>query len=171
LAQHCPLELTTHSAAETRELGGQLGRLLQPGHVVALIGELGAGKTCLTQGIAAGLGVERAVTSPTFIMVNEYPTARASRLCHVDCYRLAVDGAREALGIGLDELLHGEAICVVEWADRIELLLPPDHLRVTLTYVDECTRHVQLTPLGARHEALLMSLKSQRQRSSAALPR
>jgi tRNA threonylcarbamoyladenosine biosynthesis protein TsaE len=138
--------------------------------VVALIGELGAGKTCLTQGIAVGLGVERAVTSPTFIMVNEYPTATAARLCHVDCYRLADDGTREALGIGLGDLLHGESICVVEWADRIELLLPPDHLRVTLAYVGESTRRLHIEALGDQHKPLLMSLRALRERGSERSP-
>jgi tRNA threonylcarbamoyladenosine biosynthesis protein TsaE len=166
LAQHCSLELTTHSTAETWELGAQLGRLLQPGHVVALIGELGAGKTCLTQGIATGLGVERNVTSATFIMVNEYLTARDDKLCHVDCYRFAADGAAQALGIGLDELLDGEAICVVEWADRIESLLPPDHLQVTLTYLDESTRRFCFVAFGDQHAALLADLKAQRLGSS-----
>jgi tRNA threonylcarbamoyladenosine biosynthesis protein TsaE len=161
LTHHTFLELTTHSGAETQALGKRVGRLLQPGHVVALVGELGAGKTCLAQGIAAGLGVERAVTSPTFIIVQEYRIPQGVTLCHVDCYRFAADGAAEGLSIGLDELLGGDVICVVEWADRIETLLPADHLRVTLTYVDHSTRHLHFTAQGDRHEALLERLQAQ----------
>jgi tRNA threonylcarbamoyladenosine biosynthesis protein TsaE len=166
LAQQTSLEVTTGSAHETHEVGELVGRLLQPGHVVALVGELGAGKTCLTQGIAAGLGVERSVTSPTFILVNEYTTARGMRLCHVDCYRFATDGTSEAVGIGLDELLGGDSICVVEWADRVAALLPPEHLWVVLSYVDHTTRHLRFTAYGDRHGALLSGLIAQTQSSA-----
>ncbi|MDH7485634.1 MAG: tRNA (adenosine(37)-N6)-threonylcarbamoyltransferase complex ATPase subunit type 1 TsaE [Anaerolineae bacterium] len=167
LAQHSTLELTTHSAAETQESGERLGRLLQPGHVVALIGELGTGKTCLTQGIARGLGVEGPVTSPTFIMVNEYRTAGGAVLYHIDCYRFQEQGMSEALAIGVDELLGGDGICVVEWAERIEPLLPPDRLTVTLLYVNHTARRLCFEASGERHTALLNSLKVQSLRGSA----
>lgn len=161
LAQHFTLELTTHSAVETQESGERLGRLLQPGHVVALVGELGTGKTCLTQGIARGLGVEGPVTSPTFIMVNEYRTAGGAVLYHIDCYRLQEQGVAEALAIGVDELLGGDGICVVEWAERIEPLLPPDRLAVTLVYVNHTTRRLHLKASGERHIILLHDFKVQ----------
>ena len=99
MAQHLTLELITHSAAETQELGQQLGRFLQPGHVIALVGDLGAGKTCLAQGIARGLGVENPVTSPTFIIISEYRTASGAVLYHIDCYRFEENGVAQALAI------------------------------------------------------------------------
>ncbi len=160
LVEDLVLQLTTGSAAETQRLGGQLGQLLRPGHVVALVGELGAGKTCLTQGIARGLGVEEPVTSPTFIMVNEYRIADGVAFYHIDCYRLDENGVAEALAIGMDELLGSGGICVVEWAERIESLLPHEHLAVTLAYVDHTTRHLQFVASGERHIALLNGLKA-----------
>lgn len=168
LVQDLTLELTTTSTAETQRLGDQLGRLLRPGHVVALVGELGAGKTCLTQGIARGLGVEEPVTSPTFIMVNEYRTADGAALYHIDCYRLDENGVAEALAIGMDELLGSDGICVVEWAERIEPLLPHERLAVTLVYVDHVTRHLHFMASGERHTALLNGLKVQEVQSSEA---
>lgn len=166
MVQHVTLELTTHSAAETQELGERLGRLLQPGHVVALVGELGAGKTCLTQGIARGLGVEPPVTSPTFIMVNEYRTGSGAGLYHIDCYRFEENGVAQALAIGVDELLGGEHICVVEWAERIEPLLPHERLTVTMVYVNHTTRRLYFEAGGLRHTVLLNGLKVRRFESS-----
>ncbi len=162
MAHHLTLELITGTADKTQEIGERLGRLLQPGHVIALIGELGAGKTCLTQGIARGLGVAEPVASPTFIIVNEYRTAGGAVLYHVDCYRFQEDGVAEALAIGMDELLGGDGICVVEWAERIEPLLPPDRLNVTLVYVDHTTRGLRFAACGAQHVAMLNDLKAQR---------
>lgn len=160
LVQHPTLVLVTRSAAETQRLGERLGQLLQPGHVVALIGELGAGKTCLTQGIARGLGVDGPVTSPTFIMVNEYPTPKGVKLYHIDCYRFEENAVTQALSIGVDELLGGDGICVVEWAERIEPLLPGDHLAVILAYVDPTTRRFRFQAGGQRHAALVRQLKA-----------
>ena len=162
MAQHPTLVLVTHSAAETQRLGERLGQLLQPGHVVGLVGELGAGKTCLTQGIARGLGVDGPVTSPTFIMVNEYPTGKGVRLYHIDCYRFEKDAVTQALSIGVDELLGGDGICVVEWAERIEPLLPRDHLVVTLAYVDPTTRRLRFEASGQQHAALVHRLGVER---------
>ena len=162
MERHVTLEVITISAVETRHLGEQLGRLLRSGQVVALIGELGAGKTCLAQGIASGLGVERPVTSPTFIIVNEYRTAGGETFCHVDCFRFPADGAPEALGMGMDEMMDEDSICVVEWADRIEPLLPLDHLRVTLTYVNHRTRRLCFEALGDQSRALVNNLRDLR---------
>lgn len=149
--------LLTHSESETEALGRALGRRLQPGDVVALVGDLGAGKTCLTRGIAAGLGIEEPVASPTFILVAEYPTASGFPLYHADCYRLD-NPAREAEDIGLDELMADHGAVVVEWADRIAALLPPDHLRVTLEIVDDHSRRITLEPTGPRAARLVDGL-------------
>jgi len=143
------LTRTTSSESETEALGATLGQLLQPGDVLALVGDLGAGKTCLTRGLAAGLGIDEPVTSPTFILVAEYTTAAGFPLYHADCYRLE-HAASEAQSIGLDELLLDDGVAVVEWAERIEPLLPPDHLRITLVVLDDTHRELIFAPHGTR---------------------
>lgn len=151
----------TESEAETEALGTLLGRLLQPGDVIALVGELGAGKTCLARGIARGLGVKEPVTSPTFILIAEYSTGQGFTLYHADCYRLDRATA-EARDIGLDALMDDDGVCVVEWAERIEPLLPPDHLRITLTSLaDQQRRRLAFHARGLRHQALLAGLQEQ----------
>lgn len=155
-----PPFVTTSSDA-TEQLGAALGAHLQPGDVVALIGDLGAGKTYLTRGIARGLGIAEPVTSPTFILVAEYSTASGFTFYHADCYRLdATHGVAEALAIGLDELLNGDGVAVVEWADRIAALLPPDHLRVELTVLDDTRRALTFTAHGPRAATLLNTVSN-----------
>ncbi len=148
------LTLTTHSEAETEALGAALGRLMQPGDVLALVGDLGAGKTCLARGVARGLGIDEPVTSPTFILVAEYTAARGFPLYHADCYRF-MRAEAEAQAIGLDELLQDDGVAVVEWAERIEPLLPPDHLRITLAVLDDTRRELAFEPHGPRAAELL----------------
>jgi len=132
------LTLSTQSSDETRELGVRLGRLLRGGDVVALEGELGAGKTTLTQGIASGLGVDAYVRSPTFTLVNEYDLPGGAMLFHVDGYRLGEtisEAMLEADTFGMDQMMDdSDSIVVIEWADRLAGLLPPDHLAVQLAY-------------------------------------
>ncbi len=141
--------LITHDETETEALGQALGRVLQPGDVLALVGDLGAGKTCLARGVARGLGIDEPVTSPTFILVAEYKTAAGFPLYHADCYRLE-QAAAEALGIGLDELLLDDGVAIVEWAERIEPLLPADHLRITIEVIDDTRRQLTFEPHGLR---------------------
>jgi tRNA threonylcarbamoyladenosine biosynthesis protein TsaE len=124
----------SNSAAETIAFGRQLAGRLKPGDVVALTGDLGAGKTCLVKGIALGLGVKQDVTSPTFTLIHEYPP-----LAHVDLYRL--DSAE---GIGLEEYLGGPWITVIEWAGKVESLLPANTLRIRLTVTGENTRQIEV---------------------------
>ena len=147
----------THGEAETEALGSVLGRLLQPGDLVALIGPLGAGKTCLARGIAAGMGIDEPVTSPTFILIAEYKTAAGFPLFHVDCYRLG-DATAEALDIGLDEIIDDEGACVVEWAERIAGLLPDDHLRITMEDLGPGRRRLTYEPTGPRSGTVLHQL-------------
>jgi tRNA threonylcarbamoyladenosine biosynthesis protein TsaE len=154
----------TQSPEATHVLGQQIGRLLQPGLVIALHGELGAGKTALTQGIAAGLGVNERVTSPTFTLVNQYATARRFDLVHIDCYRLgeqADDALAEAATFGLEEIIADEnAVIVIEWAERVAELLPADHLAVTIVQPDPATheRHFSLQASGPASRALIAAL-------------
>jgi tRNA threonylcarbamoyladenosine biosynthesis protein TsaE len=141
------MKLQTRSADETRAVGAALAPLLVPGDVVALEGDLGAGKTTFTQGVARGLGVEDAVLSPTFALVHEY--AGPVPVAHVDVYRL--DRVQEVYDLGFDELVDGGRVTIVEWGDRIGRMLPADRLVVRLDYdvADADTRVVVVEPVGA----------------------
>ena len=164
--------LQTTNVEETHAFGRQLGeavvRLGADGQVIALNGNLGAGKTALTQGVAVGLGVTERVTSPTFIFVNEYPTPTGQTLIHIDSYRLGEapdEAALEAFTFGLDEILSREdVIVVIEWADRLCDLLPTDHLQITLSYTEEDPdlREICCTALGPVSEALLAAVAVQK---------
>lgn len=116
---------------ETRAFGRQFSEKLSAGSVVALSGDLGAGKTALTKAIAEGLGVEEMITSPTFTIVQEYHTGRLP-LYHFDVYR--VSDPDELYEIGYEEYFFGGGICVVEWADLIEELLPPGAIEIAIAY-------------------------------------
>ena len=143
---------TVHAptADHTHALGRALGRAAFPGAVIALVGELGAGKTVLAKGIAAGLGVPGTVQSPSFILVASHPDGRLP-LWHADLYRLG--DASELFELGLDEVLEADGVCVIEWADRFPELLPADHLRVTLEEQGEA-RRIHLRATGPRHRSL-----------------
>src|SRR5436853_1049828 len=118
--------IQTRSPEETDAAGARLGETLGPGDVVALTGELGAGKTCFTQGLARGLGVTGRTVSPTFVLVNEY-RGRVP-VHHVDAYRTG--SLTELLDLGIEELLSGDGVTVVEWADKLLPLLPPHTVHV-----------------------------------------
>ncbi|MEA3336881.1 MAG: tRNA (adenosine(37)-N6)-threonylcarbamoyltransferase complex ATPase subunit type 1 TsaE [Chloroflexota bacterium] len=148
----------TFADTETEALGETLGRLLEPGAVLALIGDLGAGKTTLTRGIAQGLGIDDPVTSPTFILVAEYRTAGGWPFYHADSYRLN-EATAEALDIGLDELMGGDGICVVEWAERIESLFPEDYLRISIDIHEPGHREFFFSAKGPGSSELLARLQ------------
>jgi tRNA threonylcarbamoyladenosine biosynthesis protein TsaE len=137
----------TNNPDETRRLAAALAARLRPGAVLALHGELGAGKTCFVQGLAEALGVTRPVTSPTYTLVSEY--AARLRVSHLDLYRLR--GSSEALGMGLDEYLYADGVTAIEWAERAGALLPghtihirlapgatPDERLITIEEPDPC---------------------------------
>lgn len=128
------------TAEATRDLAARLGAHLRRGDVIALHGDLGAGKTCFAQGLAAGLGVEGLVTSPTFIMIGEY--AGRLPLYHVDLYRTG--GLAEIQALGLDDLLDGDGVTVIEWAEKAEPLLPPRTIRVRLEGVGDQPRVIEV---------------------------
>jgi len=145
------------SEAETRAFAERLACALQPGDVVALVGDLGTGKTRLVQGIATALGVSTAdVTSPTFTLIHEY--RGRIRLLHCDAYRLR--RPEEFPDLGLDDLFAEDGIAVVEWADRVEQYLPRDHLRVQITATGPTSRAIEITATGPRSEKVSGTLRS-----------
>lgn len=150
------VEFLSRSAAQTRRGGMRLGELLQPGDLICLIGDLGSGKTTLTQGIAAGWGSPDQVSSPTFVLVNVYRRTNGGSLYHLDAYRL--DGASEAEDLDLDTMLETGPM-VIEWADRIETALPDEHLEIACTWEDDERRSMILTPHGPRYEKLVESFR------------
>ena len=121
------MKVTSPEAMEA--LGRELGAFAQPGTVIALSGDLGAGKSVLARGIARGLGITGRIPSPTFVLVAEYTQGRIP-LHHGDLYRLT--DPDDVLSVGLDELLEGDGVVVLEWADRFPEILPADHLAVTI---------------------------------------
>lgn len=126
--------VNTHSPEETWALAGELADTLAPGTVIALHGDLGAGKTCFIQGYAAALGIDEPVTSPTYTLIGEYEGRLP--LHHIDLYRLS--GPEEALGLGLEEYFDAGGITAIEWAERADGLLPPDLLHIQIK-VDQQT--------------------------------
>ena len=155
--ENSELILESAGVAATQTLGEQLGGLLRSGDVLALMGDLGAGKTAFTQGLARGLGIRVPVTSPTFTLVNQYRAPIGLFLQHVDCYRLA-NAPSEMWDIGLADLLAGDDIVVVEWADRIPALLPDAFLEIAFAYVDDTRRLIRFVAHGPRYVALLQQL-------------
>ncbi|GAB4504376.1 MAG: tRNA (adenosine(37)-N6)-threonylcarbamoyltransferase complex ATPase subunit type 1 TsaE [Anaerolineales bacterium] len=150
------LEFFSGSPAQTRRVGMRLGTLLCPGDLVCLQGELGAGKTTFVQGVAQGWGSLDAVSSPTFILVNQYRRADGSLLCHLDAYRL--ESTPEAAELDLDGLL-ADGPLVVEWAERIQALLPAEHLWITLEDVAEEQRRLLFYASSKRYDIMLAELR------------
>lgn len=158
-SQHV-LECISHSVAQTIRLGQRLGELLERGDVVLLLGEFGAGKTHLVKGIALGLGSEALVNSPSFVLINEYragPQHQRMPIFHTDLYRIETQA--ELAGIGLDEALAGDGVCLIEWAERGQDWLPQEHLAVYLRYTSETKRSIRFVPRGPRYVALVEAIK------------
>ena len=144
-----PTSLVSDTPDATAAAGERLAARLAPGDVVALTGELGAGKTCFVQGLVRGLGVTTAATSPTFVLVNEYRGRLPVH--HVDVYR--TQSLTELLDLGLEELIAGSGVTLVEWADRCEPLLPARAIRVHIEGVgDEARRITIIEPVVERND-------------------
>ena len=144
----------TRSPEDTRQLAAALAELAQPGDLLLLVGDLGAGKTTFTQGFAAGLGIHEPVTSPTFTLAREYHGRLL--LHHLDVFRL--DQIAEVLDLGLPELLDSDGVILIEWGDAIRQALPNDYLEIALIFVDGPESSpdegvVVLTPKGSRWQA------------------
>ncbi len=136
-------DLISNSSEDTLAIGRIIGETLTGGNVVALSGELGAGKTCLTQGIAQGLGVaeEYYVTSPTFTLINEYPGRIP--LYHMDVYRLS--DSRDLEDMGCEEYFYGDGVVIIEWAEKVADILPRETLVLHLEYIDSNTRKIRIS--------------------------
>ena len=149
----------TSNPEETQSLAEKLGRLLQPGDVVALIGELGSGKTVFSQGLARGLGVPKTfyITSPTFAIINEYP-GRVP-FYHLDLYR--VSGPGELSELGLEEILYGQGAVAIEWAERLDKELPAERLEVHLAFLNEMGRNIAFFAFGEASARRLASLSEE----------
>jgi len=151
-------DYTSRTPEETLRLGRVLGTLLEPGDVICLSGDLGAGKTVLTQGIGAGWGALEPVTSPTFMLIHEHRRKQNDHvLYHVDSYRLG--GAADAWGIGLEDLWHYGGCLVIEWPENIAGILPDEKLWITLETIDTTQRHISLHGSGKRYESLVDAVR------------
>ncbi|MBR3493821.1 MAG: tRNA (adenosine(37)-N6)-threonylcarbamoyltransferase complex ATPase subunit type 1 TsaE [Clostridia bacterium] len=137
--------MISHSSAETRLWGARLAEQLQPGDVLLLEGNLGAGKSELTRGIAEGLGIHGPVPSPSFTILNVYDSGRIP-LYHFDWYRL--ESAEELFEMGMDEYLGGDGVAAVEWPERCPEAIPERYLRVTITPTAENEREITWEPVG-----------------------
>ncbi len=149
------VEFVSHSVEQSRQAGRVLGSLLQPGDLLLLEGDLGAGKTTLTKGLALGLGVSGYVNSPTFTLVNEYQGRLP--VYHLDAYRL--ESGREALDFGLEEYLDSQGVTIIEWPERIREVLPNVFLLVRLDYLSETERNFRLEAAGERYDRLLEAFR------------
>jgi tRNA threonylcarbamoyladenosine biosynthesis protein TsaE len=152
------LTLISNDPEMTFLIGKILGETLLEGAVIALIGELGAGKTRLTQGIARGLTVPEGyqITSPTFTLINEYPGR--IQLVHLDVYRLS--GSPELTDLGYEEYFFGKGVVVIEWAEKIRDVLPEKTLFITLTYLDQTRRRIEIAGGQKQRTEIANALKN-----------
>ncbi len=150
------LSITSSSVEQTIELGRLIGSNLKEGDVVALIGQLGAGKTYLTKGIAEGLGVtdKKAIKSPSFVLINEY-RGRVP-VYHIDAYRLR-DSA-DMFTLGSDEIFWGNGVSIIEWADRVASSLPEEYLLITISFISPTARRIEICAYGKRYEWVVEQL-------------
>lgn len=146
------MDFFSRSPEQTRRIGARLGGALHAGDVICLQGDLGAGKTTFVQGVAKGWGSLDPVSSPTFIIVNEYRRADAGKLFHMDAYRL--DSAPEAEELDLDSMLADGAL-FIEWPERIDGLVPDEHLWIQLEYINDEEREMKFKAVGKRYDELL----------------
>ena len=148
----------TKNPSETIRIGKRIGNFLMPGDVLALTGELGAGKTHLIKGLATGAGVGKStyLTSPSFTLINEY--AGKVPFYHIDLFRLGSE--REAEELGLEEYFQGGGITVIEWADKIPSLLPPEILCIHIVYTGKHSRSLEVIGKGKRYLNLVHQIQS-----------
>jgi len=150
------MDFFSRSPDQTRRIGARLGASLRAGDVVCLQGNLGAGKTTFVQGVAQGWGSLDSVSSPTFILVNEYRREDSNRRFHMDAYRL--DSTPEAEELDIDSMLADGAL-LIEWPERIDGLVPGEHLWIQLDHVDDEERELKIKSVGKRYDELLETIR------------
>ena len=148
-------KLISHSPEQTQRLGVSIGELTLPGDIFLLVGGLGTGKTCLTQGIVWGLNIKEYALSPSFVIMRELHGRLP--LYHIDLYRL--DHIDEIEELGLDDYLYGNGVCVVEWAEKGLSVLPAEHLMIQISFLSDTERSFQFKPSGQRYREILGQLK------------
>jgi len=148
------MRIKSTSPEMTQRIAGEVAKLVRPGDVIALIGPLGAGKTCFAQGLARGLGIREVVASPSFVLAKQY--GGSPGFLHVDAYRLA--SAEEFRQLGLEEQIQ-ESVTVVEWADNVADALPEDRLELSLQYGDGDRRTIEVRGGGERLDSVVTDLK------------
>lgn len=148
------MEIVTSSPQESQELGQQIAALLRPGDVLTLTGDLGAGKTCFTQGIGRGLGIKRPVTSPTFNLIKEYQGKYP--LYHFDLYRIEEEEMTE---LGYEDYFYGEGITVIEWPEKAGSLLPAERLEIKISRGEGEKRIFHFFPLGFRGQEIVKAVE------------
>ena len=146
------MEFRSGSQEETIALAEKLTKYIKPGMVITLKGDLGAGKTTFTKGIGKGLGIKKAISSPTFTIMKIYQGDMP--LYHIDAYRLE----EHFQDLGFEEYIGGDGLCVVEWSDFIEEILPTERLAISISYDGDSARIITLTPRGEAYEALVKEL-------------
>ncbi len=150
------LKITSRHPDDTIRLGREIGELAMQGDIFLLSGILGAGKTCLVQGIALGLGINEYTLSPSFVLVRELYGRLP--LYHMDLYRL--ENLEEIADLGLDDYLYGKGVCAIEWANRGMPLFPQENLSIEIRYLNDNEREITLKAHGHRYQKLLNKLKS-----------
>lgn len=164
----CTLDIISHSSAQTQRLGMRLGELLHGGELLLLDGQLGTGKTTFTQGLARGLNITDAVNSPTFTLLKEYSaqpdaspelqeaqrrSGHSPALYHFDLYRL--DDPEEIVDLGFEDYFYGSGVCVVEWAEKADVVWPVEHMRIRMKGLSETKRSLLFIATGERYCELL----------------
>jgi len=162
----CTLDVISHSSAQTQRLGMRLGELLRGGELLLLDGQLGTGKTTFTQGLAVGLNITEPVNSPTFTLLKEYPahpslslqgeqgkSAYHPALYHFDLYRL--DNPEEIVELGFEDYFYGSGVCVVEWAEKADIVWPVENMRIRMKMLNETKRGLLFIATGERYCELL----------------
>lgn len=140
------LHFNSLSPEETFHIGHLIGEMATPGDIILLSGPLGAGKTCLAQGIAKGIGVKESPPSPSYVLVREFEGRFP--LYHMDLYRLEFEEIAE---LGIEDYMSGKGVCVIEWAEKAAPLMPQEHLSVNLSYLGERERELEVTPNGSHY--------------------
>lgn len=152
------LDIVSHSPEQTRRLARRLASLLAGGETICLEGQLGAGKTTFAQGVGQGLGIEEPIISPTFTLIREYgPAGDRPPLYHIDFYRL--ESLEEIQTLGLDDYFYSDGVCVVEWPERAEVLLPEERVWIEMHAIGDAKRSLLIRAEGDRCRELIGEFK------------